>query len=191
MCVSSLSSLNCSSLCTWIFVVAVFCAVHEIRSSQISMPSVYAAVDRVSGTVFIGESVSPFAVRSFSWEQPSSPEEGKADDDDDAGLQLQLKGDVLRAGTASKARPMTVVPEKMGSSGMGSVLVVGVYGTHRVQIIKLPAYEMACAPVSLGQGIQVVGLAADSAGSTLLVADAASKSVLVIPWPIPGMIDAL
>ena len=53
--------------------------------------------------------------------------------------------------------------------------------------MKLPSLELLCPAIHLGHGILVVGLAADSAGSALLVADGASKTVLALPWPLPGM----
>ena len=66
-------------------------------------------------------------------------------------------------------------------------LVVGLYGTPRVQVLRLPGLEPLCAPLPVGAGVLVVGLAADAAGTALLVADGASKTVLALPWPLPGM----
>ncbi len=143
--------------------------------------------------MYVSDSASPFSIRAFNWEVVpvgGSVEEAKsAADFDDTQLELVPLGDISQAGTGSKARPMVVVPAPPGSSRRSAFLVVGVYGTHRVQILSLPGYDTVCAPLSLGQGVQVVGLAADSAGSALLVADAASKSILVLPWPLTGMPD--
>lgn len=89
------------------------------------------------------------------------------------------------AGKGSKARPLAVVPP--GPGRRAAHLVVGLYGTPRVQVLRLPSLEPLCAPLQLGLGVLVVGLAADAAGTALLVADGASKTVLALPWPLPGM----
>lgn len=76
-------------------------------------------------------------------------------------------------------RPLAVV------AGTPAHLVVGTYYKPDLVIVALPA----CAVVQRHrlEGLRIVGLAADPSGSALAVCDVTSKSVVVLPWPLPGM----
>jgi hypothetical protein len=103
----------------------------------------------------------------------------------DEAPQLVFVGGVDQAGNRPPTvwRPLTVVPP--APHRRTSHLVVGASKERDLLVLSLPD----CALVHTHQlppGFLLRGLAADQAGSALVVADERG-SVHIIPWPLPGM----
>lgn len=134
---------------------------------------VYVAADPSSGLVFASLQDCVVALR---W-------------DDDARVLAEADLPLPRPSVAmarnelfprrSEYRPLTVV------AGRPAHLVVGVYNSPDLVVLSLP--DCVVALRHRLEGIRVAGLASDPCGSVLAVCDAASKALIVLPWPLPGM----
>ena len=100
-----------------------------------------------------------------------------------ATVDITLIGPVAAAGTSSLPRPLAVVPPAPGKGV--SHLVVGTSSSPELLVLSLPG--LALVHTHRLEGMRVTGLAADPWGGALAVCDAASKSLYVLAWPLPGM----
>jgi hypothetical protein len=99
------------------------------------------------------------------------------------GSALVSEGAVEAAGDTDNFRPLAVVPPAPGQCT--SYLVVRTYKAQTLLVLSLPDRRLVHTHTL--EGMEVVGLAADPAGTALAVCDSASKVVRVLPWPLPGM----
>lgn len=86
---------------------------------------------------------------------------------------------------ARSSRPLAVVPAIV--PGGVAHLVVGDYNSPKLWVVPLPFRVSPGVPGFVEHvlpNMGVVGLAADAAGSALLVMDARSRDGLVLPWPL-------
>ena len=95
--------------------------------------------------------------------------------------------DAITCLLSRSSRPLAVVP----ASAAGGVahLVVGDYNSPQLWIAPLPIRVSPGVPSFVEYmlpNICVVGLAADAAGSALLVMDSRSRDGRVLPWPLPA-----
>ena len=102
---------------------------------------------------------------------------------DGATVNITSIGPVAAAGTRSVPRPLAVVPPAPGKGV--SHLVVGIVGKPELLVLSLP--DLVLVHTHMLEGMRVTGLAADPWGGALAVCDAASKSLYVLAWPLPGM----
>ena len=76
-------------------------------------------------------------------------------------------------------------------------LVAATQGSRDMRVLALPppasagSAPSAARPVlvhRLDSAVRVSGLAADPTGAALAVSDARSGRIIVLPWPLPGMV---
>jgi hypothetical protein len=128
----------------------------------------YVAADPASGFVYVSTGAHPSCgVSAFRWD----------------GAALVAEGVVESAGTADNLRPLAVMPPTPGRHT--SYLVVGTFGESTLLVLSLSNRRLVHTHTL--EGIEVLGLAADPSGIALAVYDAASETIHVLPWPLPGM----
>jgi len=99
------------------------------------------------------------------------------------GAALVEEGIVEAAGSTRNDRPVAVVPPAPGQRT--SYLVVGRCYSPTLRVLSLPDRRLVHTHTL--EGMEVMGLASDPSGTALVVCDAASKAIHVLPWPLPGM----
>jgi hypothetical protein len=84
-------------------------------------------------------------------------------------------------------RPLAVVPP---SCGLPACLVVGVFGKATLEVVSLLDFSVihTHSLQSEGGSVNVNGLVACPSGAALAVCDDSTGSVLVLAWPLPGML---
>jgi hypothetical protein len=136
-----------------------------VASSYEHQPSI-AATDNVTSTLYVSVGRT---VASYRWNL-------------DGGA-LVPEGVVEAAGKTKNMRPLAVVAPAPGL--LSSYLVVGTFDTPTLLVLSLPDRRLIHTHTITG--INVMGLAADPSGTALAVCDRASKTIHVLPWPLPGM----
>ena len=101
-------------------------------------------------------------------------------DDVDAVPLAGGAGELPRIG--GTADLIVVVPPRRGEAGEGH-LVVAPFDGKALLVLRLPGRELV-ARITLGDVRAVTGLAADAAGTSLVVCDGRSKRVHVLRWPL-------
>ena len=104
------------------------------------------------------------------------------------GAAMVFDGVVEAAGSTYNYGPLAVVPPASGQHSSGqctSYLVVGTLNSPSLRVLSLPDRRLVYTHTL--EGMKVTGLAADPSGTALAVCDKASKSIHVLPWPLPGM----
>jgi hypothetical protein len=136
----------------------------------------FIAADPVYATLYVSTFIDEYndfcGVTTFRWD----------------GAALVFDGFVEAAGSTNNYRPLAVVPPASGQHSSGqctSYLVVGTFYSPTLHVLSLPDRRLVYAHEL--EGMQVTGLAADPSGTALAVCDRASKSIHVLPWPLPGM----
>jgi hypothetical protein len=133
-----------------------------ISSLEADFPT-YATSDVASATFYVGTFGG--CISAFRWN----------------GSALVAEGDESEYG--SDHHPLAVVPAAAGHRT--SYLVVGTLSSGMLHILSLPDRRLVHTHTC--EGIHVSCLAADPSGTALAVCDEASKSLHVLPWPLPGM----
>lgn len=93
----------------------------------------------------------------------------------------------IESGSSQSSAPSSPEPGPGIPLPGSSVLVAGAAGRSVLQIIAPGPGKPRVVHTHRLDGVQVMGLAADPSGTALIVCDRASRSVLVMPWPLPGM----
>jgi hypothetical protein len=152
-------------------------ALHVASGSPVCPPvpaenPTYLAADPESLAVFADTSdgAGSFRVAWWQWDVASEA--------------LLPRGFVDAAGVSTNWRPLAIVPPAAGRRC--SYLVVGTYNAAGLRVLSCPGCELVCEFDAPG-GMLVWGLAADPAGSSLVVLDGLSRAAQVLPWPLPGM----
>lgn len=113
---------------------------------------------------------------------------------------LVCLGTLGGAGTASPQALAVVRTSPAAAVAAGGAqatfLVAATQGSRDMRVLSLPPPASATAPTAarpvlvhrLDAAVRVSGLAADPTGAALAVSDARSGRVLVLPWPLPGMV---
>lgn len=127
--------------------------------------------DPLTGVIFGGDIGSRPGVRAIGWSPDGSAIEPEAEI-------------VADAGVARETRPMAVMPPSPGKRH--AHLVIGVLAKSSLRVLELPSRRCVFA-TELPDGVKVLGLAADHAGTALVVCDFAAKATLTLPWPLYGM----
>ena len=143
------------------------------RVGSLSVPGLgrFLAADPATGSVFGSFADNGYVVHAWSCAAY------------EAGVRIASDGPVAAAGTIHDTRPLAVVPPAPGKRV--SHLVVGVAFSSTLLVLSLPGLSLVHTH-SL-EGMQVMGLAADPWGGALAVCDAASETLHVLAWPLPGM----
>ena len=79
---------------------------------------------------------------------------------------------------------MAVMPPAPGKRH--AHLVIGALTKSSLRVLELPSRRCIFA-TELPDGVKALGLAADHAGTALVVCDFASRVTIALPWPLPGM----
>jgi hypothetical protein len=127
----------------------------------------FVAADPTTRTIYVCAHSAHFGVCAFRWD----------------GTSLMPEGFLEAAGYADRYRPLAVMPPAPGR--LTSYLIVGEHESPTLHVLSLPGRRLV--HVHTLEGMEVMGLAADPSGTALAVCDRASKSVHILPWPLPGM----
>jgi hypothetical protein len=105
---------------------------------------------------------------------------------DDVAATLGAKATpVVAAEFATSGRPLAVIPPSVNVNTSASYLVVVTYGESTLRVIALPDHRLV--HTHRCDGMRIMGLAADPSGNAVAIYDAASDTVHVLSWPLPGM----
>jgi hypothetical protein len=135
----------------------------RVASAKADWPT-FGAADPATATAYASTSGK---VSAFRWD----------------GAALVEEGIVEAAGSTRNDRPVAVVPPAPGQRT--SYLVVGRCYSPTLRVLSLPDRRLVHTHTL--EGMEVMGLASDPSGTALVVCDAASKAIHVLPWPLPGM----
>lgn len=132
----------------------------------------YLATDSMTGTIFADTSdgAGNFSVARWQWSEPEQA--------------LVPLGVIEAAGVATNWRPIAVMPPAPGKRL--SHLIVGTYNSSVLRILALPSLELV-ADTSAPNDMVVWGLAADPAGTALVILDHTSRAAQVVAWPWAGL----
>jgi hypothetical protein len=159
----------------------------RVSSTPLRAPS-FAAAYPQEQTVFFSSRAPEggYRVAQLRWAPGSRGSEG--------GSFVVASACLAAAGSAPEHRPLAVVPTPVltvGTEGapplaLPAFLVVGTLGSDQLTVLALPECALAC--VHTLEGVEVCGLAADRAGTALIVLDGASASAVTVPWPLPELL---
>ena len=137
------------------------------------------AFDDASGSLFSSSMEgSSHCVSAWSWKPGCGP--------GGSGALLSL-GPVLAAGRMPMPRACAVMPAAPGKET--SHLIVIAYTTPLIRVLELPGLTLVHEHVL--EDAQLIGLAADPWGAALAVCDGTTNSIVVMAWPLPGMLPLM
>ena len=156
------------------------------------------AVDAATSTLYVScrarDSAQGTHLCAWRCRWRASAEEAAAAGDDEGGvappadvLELTMIPPAsLQAAGLGSDRPIAIVPAPRRTWAAHAHLVVAdEMSGCRLRVLALPAHRLVHEE-ALPAGARIVGLAADAAGTALVVCDLGAQAVRVLPWPLPG-----